>query len=103
MTCLTKAGDLFPDLKKVTEAEPWASSIENGTATNKVGAASLSLLPGESFRFVTTGKFIYDVPSASLANAAPLTCTGDFNRKTIETINHNGLDKRPATGEVWSI
>jgi hypothetical protein len=104
IACLTKAGESFPDLKKVIEAEPWIDKIEKNAAdqANAQQPAEV-MLPGEAFRMVSTGKFIYKVPSSAFDGAGSLTCTGDFNRQLIETINHKGLDKLPAAGELWSI
>ena len=51
---------------------------------------------------VSTGKFVWEWTLPAPASGK-LTCTGDFNTHRIETVNYKGLDKRPATNEVWEI
>ena len=91
IACLEKAQQLFPKLKALDEAD--ASTGEN--------AAELNPNLGQ-FRMVSTGKFIWDWTLPSPATGK-LVCTGDFNTRRIETMNYDGLGKRPAGNEVWEI
>ena len=91
IACLEKAQQIFPELKALDEAG----------ANTGGNAAELNPNLGQ-FRMVSTGKFIWDwtLPSPSTGK---LVCTGDFNTRRIETLNYDGLGKRPAANEVWEI
>ena len=91
MACLEKAQQLFPTLKSVDEA------IGNETKNTPEPEPDMG-----KFRMVSTGKFIWDWTLPSPATGK-LTCIGDFNTRRIETINYNGIDKRPDANDVWEI
>ncbi len=93
--CLEKAWQVFPKLKVFQDAEEPTKG--DGTA-----AEPKFDFDQRSFRLVSTGKFIWDVPLPAPVTGR-LICTGDFNARRIETLNYQGLEKRPAANEVWTV
>ena len=95
IACLEKAQQFFPKLTALNDASP----------SDGIGAGGNNVEPKPDwgqFRMVSTGKFIWDWTLPAPATGK-LTCTGDFNTHSIETLNYDGLDKRPAANEVWDI
>ena len=56
-----------------------------------------------SFRFVSTGQFITELswPVAGDRPRTKLTCTGDFNARTITSVQFNGQLRRPGKAGEW--
>jgi hypothetical protein len=93
--CLEKAQQFFPKLGILGDGLVLGGIEANENAVD--GETDLG-----QFRMVSTGKFIWDWPLPSPLTGK-LTCSGDFNLSRIETLNFNGLDKRPTANEVWDI
>ena len=56
------------------------------------------------FRLVSTGQFVTKVPKLLLKgreHAVEVHCTGDFNRRTITSLQIDGTISRPAKAEDW--
>ncbi|MBA3898423.1 MAG: hypothetical protein H0X36_15100 [Sphingomonadaceae bacterium] len=96
IACVAKAKEVFSELQGIGDPldQFTLDMAETRNATTK---------KPEDFRFVSTGKFIFRLKLSGVTRPAKLTCTGDFNLKRLETVNLNGLDKRPTPGEIWSI
>ena len=57
-----------------------------------------------SFRFVSTGQFVTEFKSINLpgaVQASAITCTGDFNRRQIGSLQIDGTITRPTKPEDW--
>jgi len=57
-----------------------------------------------SFRFVSTGQFVTEFKSAKLPGSLQsyaITCTGDFNRRLINSLQIDGALTRPTKPEDW--
>ena len=57
-----------------------------------------------SFRFASTGLFVAEFKSMALPGAtrpSAITCTGDYNRRQITSLQIDGALSRPAKPEDW--
>ena len=79
-------------------------SLETIGGDNAGGDAALTQAEPR-FRFVTSGQFVVDygtiVPPPPHA-PFKLACTGDFNGKTLTSVQTGGVIRRPAAGAGWS-
>ena len=60
--------------------------------------------PAGNFRFVSTGHFVIDIklPQHGQRRAMMLTCTGDFNARTLTSLQFDGQLRQPAPGQLWT-
>ena len=90
------AGDRCLNLARAKLGLPVTNRTEVMTDEEQVGSGS--------FRFVSTGQFVTDLRAVRLpgyTKSFDVTCTGDFNRRTISSLQIDGTISRPAKPEDW--
>jgi len=83
------------------------AAAELGIAIEGLEEANVTAAMGsdKALRFLSTGQFVitFDKPQLKvMGRSVSVTCIGDFNRRTITSLQLDGVIKRPAKPEDWT-
>ncbi len=101
----TEQVKLDAGLAKAHCLELAAESLGIKTAGLEDGDVKMANDLDKALRFVSTGQFVVTFDKLQfkgLDHRVSVTCTGDFNRRTITSLQLDGVIKRPAKPEDWA-